>query len=389
MDILSLNTLVNLVENCQGTAVSLYMPTFPMGIKGQQNPIRLGNLIKQVEDPLREGGMGRRELQAYLKPITDLIGDEMFWREQDAGLALFLDESGLKIFELDKPFEELVKVGDNFHITPLISIYQGDGQYYLLALNRDRPKLYQGSKLKLVEVDEIVLPDRLQGIYNKYYEYRSNLQVYNYGGSPNRDVGGASSGLFFGHGGDDFDQKVEIKNFFHRFDTELMGALKGEDAPMVLAGIGSLHALYREANTYPYLIDEGITKDVSQLPIEELHKDSWEIVKHKYETDLEQAINVYHQLASQEGDTTEDLEMIVSAAYFKRIHTLFITEDKRLYGQFDPEINHVTIEKDKSLSNSDLISMAVRKVLVNGGNVLVLPKEKIPGEGEAAAILRF
>jgi len=389
MDIISKDTLTSLIESCEGTAVSIYMPTFVSAREARQNPIRLKNLVNEIKNQLTQGNMGPGEIEDYLTPLTGLVDDETFWQDQDEGLALFLDANELRIFRLPKPFEEVAVVGDSFHITPLIPIYKGNGQYFLLSLDQKRPKIYQGSKFRLAQVDELDLPESLQEMFDNFYEFHSHIQFHSKTVNPNPDLAGDRRGMHFGQGGDDIDKNAEIRNYFHRFDAALMDYLDGEDAPMVLAGVGYLHPIFDEVNSYPNKIDEGITKDVDRMPVEELHELSWDIVKDKYQKDVGKALGVYRDLADKDGDTSEDLKAIVSAAHFQRVHTLFVAENQHLWGQFDPEKNDVKIEDEKRPENQDLLSKAAAQTLINGGNVFVISQEQIPGHNKAAAIFRY
>jgi len=389
MDIISKDTLTSLIESCEGTAVSIYMPTFVSAREARQNPIRLKNLVNEIKNQLTQGNMGPGEIEDYLTPLTGLVDDETFWQDQDEGLALFLDANELRIFRLPKPFEEVAVVGDSFHITPLIPIYKGNGQYFLLSLDQKRPKIYQGSKFRLAQVDELDLPESLQEMFDNFYEFHSHIQFHSKTVNPNPDLAGDRRGMHFGQGGDDIDKNAEIRNYFHRFDAALMDYLDGEDAPMVLAGVGYLHPIFDEVNSYPNKIDEGITKDVDRMPVEELHELSWDIVKDKYQKDVGKALGVYRDLADKDGDTSVDLKAIVSAAHFQRVHTLFVAENQHLWGQFDPEKNDVKIEDEKRPENQDLLSKAAAQTLINGGNVFVISQEQIPGHNKAAAIFRY
>ncbi len=389
MDLISKETITNLIESCNGMAVSIYMPTYVSAREARQNPVRLKNLTDQAEEKLQQAGLNENEVKDYLAPLFDLIDDEIFWQEQDEGLALFLDEDELRIFHLPKRFDELTIVGPAFHITPLIPIYKGSGPFYLLALDQKEPKIYTGSKYKLVQIEDLDLPDSLQKMFNEFYEFHSHLQFHTKTATPNPDVADGREGMYFGRGGDDIDENAEIRNYFHRFDEALMDFLDGEGAPLVLAGLGYLHPLYREANTYPNLLDEGITKDIDPLSAEELHDESWAMVQEKYETNVNKAKGVYQKLQDKDGDTTDNINTIVSGAHFKRVHSLFVAENEHVWGQFNSEENEVILTEEKQPESQDLLNYAATHTFINGGNVLVLPKEDIPGEKPAAAILRF
>lgn len=389
MDIISKETIKNLIMSCEGLALSIYMPTFETAREARQNPIRLKNLMEKAEDELINKGLNHDETHDFLAPLDDLINDEVFWQEQDEGLALFLDTKQLIIYRLPMRFDELMIIGESFYIIPLVPIYKGNGQYFLLALDQKEPTLFQGSKFKLARVDELDLPESLQNMLDEFYEFHSHLQFHNKTVNPNPDLAAGREGVYFGQGGDDIDENAEIRNYFHLFDEALMEYLDGEDAPLILAGLGYLHPLYQEANSYPNLVIEGITKDIDSLEAEELHTVSWQIVKGHYQHDVDKALGVYEKLKAKNDDTTEDLSKIVSAAYFQRVHSLFLAEDTHQWGRFDPEDNTVTVSKERTPQNQDLLNLAAIHTLMNGGNILVLPKEQIPGDNLASAILRF
>ena len=50
-------------------------------------------------------------------------------------------------------------------------------------------------------------------------------------------------------------------------------------APLVLAGVDYLFPIYREANTYPHLLDKGITGSPEELTIKDLHRQSLSLVE--------------------------------------------------------------------------------------------------------------
>ena len=392
MDIISKDTLINLIEEKQGTATSIYMPVYNAEPEARQNPIRLKTLVKEAKEKLNKAEMDPDSIKSYLEPLSNLVDDEIFWQDKTEGLVIFLDENKLISYDVPVRFDEFVEVGDSFHITPLIPVYKGNGQFYLIHLDKERPNIYQGSKYSLYKIEEVDLPEDLRTLFDEFYEFHQHMQFHSKTRTPSPDASqttGAREGVFFGHGGDDIDEEAELRNYYHRFDEALMDYLDGEDAPLVLAGVGSLHPIYKEANTYPHLVEEGITKNIERMPIDELHEKAWDIVKDQYQTDVKKALGVYHSLSEKDGDTTEDIGEIVSAAYFKRINTLFVAENAHIWGVFDQDENVVRLDEEPTSENLDLLNIAAIHSLKNGGNVLLLDQNEVPGGGEAAAILRY
>jgi Zn-dependent protease len=69
--------------------------------------------------------------------------------------------------------------------------------------------------------------------------------------------------------------------------------------------------------------------------------------------------------------------------------TLIVSEEAHVWGIFSHEKNSIELEEDQRLENQDLLNLAAIKTLINGGNVLVLSSEKLPGNSPAVAILHY
>ena len=75
MDVLTMSDLRNLASIESGRCVSIYMPTHPVGREGQQDAVRLKNLVAAAEQQLIERGMRGVEARELLKPVLKLPHD--------------------------------------------------------------------------------------------------------------------------------------------------------------------------------------------------------------------------------------------------------------------------------------------------------------------------
>lgn len=73
--------------------------------------------------------------------------------------------------------------------------------------------------------------------------------------------------------------KAKLLNWFRMIDKELSKLPVGGQAPVVIAGVESLCSLYREASTYPHLVDKGISGNPEELKSEELHSQGYGLVR--------------------------------------------------------------------------------------------------------------
>ena len=126
---------------------------------------------------------------------------------------------------------------------------------------------------------------------------------------------------FHGHGvSEDYD-KVSILRYFQQVDRELNGILKEEHAPLIIAAVDYLHSIYREANKYRCLLDEGIQGNPDGLSEKALQEQAWPIVQPYFERGRFEARERYHEAAAKEL-ATNDVEEAVLAAYDGRRHRI-------------------------------------------------------------------
>jgi Bacterial archaeo-eukaryotic release factor family 7 len=154
-----------------------------------------------------------------------------------------------------------------YHLKPLLPLLAGDGRFYVLALSQNEVRLLGASRYSTDEVklgDDV--PESLADAL-KLDEPEKQLQFHT---GSSGDGGAGRSAVFHGHGAKD-DSKDNILRYFRKIDRGLRDVLKGQEAPLVVAGVDYLLPIYREANTYSGLVEEGTTGNPEELSVEELH----------------------------------------------------------------------------------------------------------------------
>lgn len=385
--LLSRSELENLTRTYNRWHISIYLPTHRAGAETAQDSIRLKNLLREAEERLIDVGASHNQVEELLGSARSLLNNELFWQHQSNGLVLFLAENFSRYYQLPLSFEELVVVGDHFHIKPLLPVISSNGQFYLLTLDQQEIHLYQGTRHTISEIQLEEIPDELAEIM-KWDDPEQRLQLHT--GSGTAMQGGVPA-IFHGHGvASEDDPKDYIRRYFQRINEAVSQWLGGEAAPLVLAGVEYLLPLYQDANSYPHLIEEGIQSDPQSLDHRELHARAWDLVEPHFQAERQQAENSYHHLAENEQQRTSDhLEEIVPASFHQRIVSLFAAVEVHCWGKFDPDSGAVDLHKEEELMDTDLLDLAAAHTLVNGGHVYALDQEDIPAGGPAAAIFRY
>lgn len=405
MDTFTKEDLRELTEAPEGWAVSIYMPTHRKGREVEQDPTRFKNLLDEAEEQLIAAGFEPPEARAFLATARDFAKDALAWQYASQGLAFFITEETYYAYRLPVDFNSLVVVAPRFHVKPLLPLLSKDGEFYVLALSQDKIRLLRGTRHTVEELDPDALPDDLVDALGGE-EYTEPLMMQ----MSTRDMGGQTVGanipsqkgrkvgdrqaqpkVFSGHAAEEEEPKKRIRKFFQRLDDQITRYLGGTEKPLVLAGIDFLLPIYREANSYPHLIEEEeIIANTKIASPEELHDAAWEIVEPRFAADREEDKTRYQELKANAPErVSQDLETIVSGAYFERVDTLFVAQEMERWGTFDPETNEVTVYEEKRAEAEDLLDLAAVHTLFNEGAVYMMEPADMPDELPAAAILRF
>jgi len=364
--------------------VSVYLPTHRAGADIQQDPIRLKNLLAQAEQRLVALGMRSPEAKALIEPVRPLLDDRPFWQHQSDGLAVFLAPELQRVFRVPYRFEELVVVADRFHIKPLLSLFVGDGAFYVLALSQNQVRLLRGTQHSVGDLELNGVPTSLAEAM-KYDEAERQVRSV-----PTAKGARRSAAVFYGHGGEKDVSKDNILRFFQQVDRGLRELFKDEHAPLVLAGDGFLLPIYREANRYAHLVTDGIEGNPEHLQDGVLHQRAWAIVQPQFQAAQQAAAAAYRQLAGT-GRTSNNLAEVVPAAAGGRIETLFVPVGGQRWGAFDAGSNTVTAHTDAQPGDVDLLDLAAAETLRHRGRVFAVTADQIPDghPDPVAAIFRF
>lgn len=381
MKLFSIDEAKLLIEQPEGTCVSIYMPTHKLGTQTQQDPIRFKNLIKEAEDKLIEGGMRPQDARDMLARAQE-IDDYQFWQHQSDGLAIFVADNFFSYYQVPLNFDELVVVTDRFHLKPLLQLLTNDGRFYLLALSQNQIRLFQGTRYSVSEIDLRDIPQSIAEAL-RYDDPEKQLQFHT-----GTSQGGDRAAIFHGQGAGEDDQKENILRYFRKVDAGIQELLKNQQCPLVLAGVEYLFPIYKEANNYPHLIDEGVTGNPDISKPEKLHAQAWEVVQPYFETNQKELVERYQELAGT-GQTSNNILEVVPAAYFQRVDSLFVGVGVQKWGNFDAEQNKAEVHDEQQTGDEDLIDLAAIHTLINSGKVYAVDPESVPGHSPAAAIFRY
>src|SRR4030043_1614522 len=310
MNVLTRNNLNLLMAVHKGPCVSVFMPMHRSGPETQQDPVLLKNLIREAEERLMTRGIPAPEARELLESAQKLLQGDLFHQHQSDGLGMFLSLEVFRYYLLPFVFKELVIVTDRFHIRPLLPLLSGDGRYYILALSQNRVRLLQGTHYSVNEVSLADVPKNLAETLRDDDSWKE-LQMHS------AISGGQGTFSSVTHGSE-VDSKENIKRYFRRIDKGLHEWVRDERAPLVLAGVDYLHPIYKEVNSYPHLMEDGIGGNPEHLSTKELHAQAWTVVRPYFQKAQGEAVEQYKQFISS-GRASNRVREIILAAFPGRV----------------------------------------------------------------------
>lgn len=384
MNLLTRELIQELLSVSRVPCQSLYMPTHRSHPDNLQDPIRFKNLVKQLEESLLKQ-YSAIEVKKFLDPFITLGNNNEFWNHALDGLAVLSTIDLFKVIRLPISVEDLAVVADSFHTKPLRQYLQTVDRYHVLSLNLHEIRLFEGNRHSLVEVE---LPPDIprtikEALGDELTEKHST--VASYGG-----VGGKSSDMHHGHGArkDEIDKDAE--RFFRVVaDTIYENYLKPSGLPLILAALPEHHSLFQKVNKNPLLLPKGISVNTKSITTDKLIELAWEVMEPVYLLKLTSLVNKFEQ-AKANGKGSDEIKEVAVAAVDGRVDTLFIEADRTIAVRITNLVTGNIQKKDlKNPKVDDLLDDLGELVTKMGGQVMVLPTERMPSQTGLAAIFRY
>jgi len=357
-----------LAETCGAPCVSLYLPTTPVTAEAERDRILLKNLAAEARSQIEAAGADKRQVEALLEQIDDLLDDPEFWRLQAHSLAVFATPDWLRTFRLPNRLEPLCAVSDRFHLKPLLRSVTFPHEALVLALSQNG--------VRLVEVFADLPPAELR-VPELPKDAASAVGKASLGDrSPSGRIQG-SEGL-----------KVRLRQYARQVDRALRDVLAGRETPLILAAAPPLDAIFRSVNSYPHLASQQIESNPDRLTDGELADAVRPLLDAIHASEVEAARKLFETRQGQ-GRATTDLAQAARAATFGAIDTLLVDIDAVIPGRLDEDDGAIRrAEADDAASYGITDAIAVR-ALAGGARVLAVRQPDLPAGASLAAILRY
>jgi Bacterial archaeo-eukaryotic release factor family 11 len=368
IDIPSQNDVKQLMSVRAEACASIYLPTSPLPTEANANRIEFKTLGGVAVERLHSSGTEKHAVTAIQEGLAELDDDEAFWLHQARSLAVFITPDSVRSFRLPNNLTELVEVSDRLLVKPLLRAVTFPQAAYVLALSVNAARLLvispEGDPVE-VKVPEMP-PDAVSAV---------GLDSLKDNDPTSRTQGDAG-------------RKLRLKQYAHQVDRALVRKIGASDLPLILAATQPLESIFRATTHYPRLAPTNIEGNPDERSDAQLADAARKVLDLVYAKKIEDLKGLYELRAGHDRATT-DLTRIARAATFGAIDVLMVDIDVAIDGTVDPESGQLQLDETDRVSNYGVVDEIAKRVIDSGGRVLAVRREQVPGEADAAAILRF
>src|SRR5262249_21709070 len=147
-----------------------------------------------------------------------------------------------------------------------------------------------------------------------------------------------------------------------------------------------MDSIYRSVNNYPHLLATSLPGNPDTSSDAELTERARGLLDDLYAAEL-RTIHETYALRSSQRRASADVADVARAATFRLADPVLVDIDETVPGYVD-ESGAITIDDTDDAVNYGVVDEIARRVWLNGGKVLAVRRDDIPGKGSVAAILR-
>ncbi|RPI18694.1 MAG: hypothetical protein EHM58_04295 [Ignavibacteriae bacterium] len=254
--------------------VSILMPTNKKNTDGQQEKIRLKNLVqiatKRLQEEFKNGQI--KEVQDKLISIPD----ELNYNVNADSYAIYIGKDHRYIYELPFPVEERVIVDTTFATRDIVFAVNRSKRYRILVLSDKICRLLEGSRNSFKEIKN----DRFPVKNKQQEEYNNGMERNTFKGLPKHQV---------------------QKDYFREVDGELKHLDPEGKLPLALVGVERNISLYKEITKFQGKMIAEVNGNYEWAGAPEITKLVWPEVKKYFAEQREIVFKELQEAVGRQG----------------------------------------------------------------------------------------
>lgn len=373
LSLMELDELLEVSTSTNSECISIYMPIDKSGVavNEQVNKTLFKNLMKEARNSIRE--------ESILLTVEDVLNDDLFWSGLSSkGLAVFVTTDFVRYLQLPTAPKSSIHNDNLFNVIPLIP-HLSPSDFFLLAITKKGVKFFLADKTQLKEIDIPGMPWGMDDVI--HFEEKGDQKLFR---TESSSAGEGAS--FHGMGAGKPDEKKNVEMYLAEVDRTLWKEfLHDKKAPLILAGVDYMVAIYRNITKYNNVWEQAIDGSPAYADEHELHNQACELLESYFKETQVTALEKYGDLSATTL-SSDDTQEIVRAAFDARIDTLFVKETAPIWGSFDIDSRSVARHNEKRVGDKDLLNLTATQTMINGGKVYLVEEDEA---AEMKAIFRY
>jgi hypothetical protein len=358
------------LAGCQGPCITIVLPAHRPGAQEGSRKALVHALVRTAGERLTHGKpAGTVQVDELLAPLEE-IARESGTEAGGDGFAIFRSPEYTARYYLpnppgNNPVEKLVIAG-HFCLTPFVADALAPHDFFVLGLSTKQLRLFHYLN---GECQELALPAGVPAgldAAGAFDQPDHRLE--------NRSASGPSTGAMLGIRVGTLSDREKFPEYLHHFfetvDRELKPALDGK--PLLLMGVHEEVAAYRRAAKYAHILTVDCLGSIDVLTLPDVAARAAKACREHHQRIGERVLAEYREMPDR-ARTLADVPAVARAAGEGRVHRLCVCTGAEVAGP----------------DGEDLINAAVVETLRTGGEVFMLPQDKMALADPLAAILRY
>jgi Bacterial archaeo-eukaryotic release factor family 3 len=355
------------LAGCHGPCITIVVPAYHPGAQEGSRKALVHGMIRAAGEQMTSGKLANRaaDLLAPLEEIAQESGVEA----GGAGFAIFRSpEYTARYYLPDKPgktpVEKLV-VADHFYLSPFVADAFAPHEFFVLGLSTKHLRLFRFIN---GECQEVPLPAAVPASLEAAGGFDQPDHLLNR--SPSGTSTGAKRGVQFGTLTDREAFPEYLHHFFGIVDRGLKATLDGK--PLLLMGVHQEVAAYRRTAKHAHILMPDVLGNTDFLTTQEVATHATDACRAHYQLLAERVFAEYLEMPDRVR-TLAHVPAVLRAASEGRVHRLCVRDGAEVAGP----------------RGGDLVNAAIVETLRAGGEVFVVPQDKMQAAHPLAAILRY
>jgi hypothetical protein len=186
------------------------------------------------------------------------------------------------------------------------------------------------------------------------------------------------------------ERKDELLEYLRRVSAALEERLAGDRRPILLAAQPEARGNFLKVSHLASVLPQPLDLNPEAFETRELHRRACALIAPLLAEDRTAVCERLAQfLGEKDRRATIDPAEIVPAARDGRVETLLLADGADLWGRYDDAAHTVTLHEERQDADEELLDDAAVATVRRRGNVLLMPREALPGGSIAAALLRY